>query len=355
MSDCSVDSNDLPPMPPLMKSKRTKLNRTFREHGPSSIPPSPASNLLEENMEKASCVRSASLENREDTSSIPPEYTSSTIPVSPPPLIKWTIPSASISNRQPAFEKAFQTADKSQRDEATSSTQSEMEDVVNWTSTFSGYEKHASPVKLPLQFEMDGLTPATASNTGVFGGRTPDLWEQADAFGMSVERRRPIGQQSYSSTVVAKKQDPYKRSKCKTLQRCQVCQKEFKYASRLRVHERIHTGDRPFKCDVCGMSFSHSCTLCVHKRTHTGERPHKCKTCGTSFTHSTTLRRHERIHSGERPFTCKTCARSFTQSSHLRNHERIHTGERPHRCRECSKVFRTSACLRRHERIHNRN
>ena len=67
MSDCSVDSNDLPLMPPLMKSKRTKLNRTSREHGPSSVPPSPASNFLEENMEKLSCMRSAKLENREDT------------------------------------------------------------------------------------------------------------------------------------------------------------------------------------------------------------------------------------------------------------------------------------------------
>ncbi|XP_065189980.1 zinc finger protein 41-like [Sycon ciliatum] len=297
ISDCSVDFNDLPPMPPLMKSKRTKLNRTSREHGPSSVPPSPASNLFEENMEKASCMRSASLENRHDTSSIPPEYTSSTIPVSPPPLIKWTIPSASISNRQPAFEQAFQTADKSQRDEATSSTQSEMEDVVNWTSTFSGYEKHALPVKPPLQFEMDGLTPATASNTGVFGGRTPDLLEQADAFGMSVERRRPIGPHSESSKVMAQNQDTYRRSKCKTFKTCQFCQKEFKYVSLLREHERVHTGDRPFKCDVCGKSFSQSGSLCVHKRTHTGERPYKCKKCGTSFTTSSHLRRHERIHS----------------------------------------------------------
>ena len=164
MSDCSVDSNDLPPMPSLMKSKRTKLNRTSREYGPSSVPPSPASNLLEDYMEKPSCMRSASLENREDTSSIPPEYTSSTIPVPPPPLKKWTrntIPSAFISNRQPAFEHTFQTADISEKDEATSSTQSQMEDVVNWTSAFSGFEKRVSPVNPPLQFEMDVLTPTS--------------------------------------------------------------------------------------------------------------------------------------------------------------------------------------------------
>ena len=325
MSDCSVDSNDLPPMPPLMKSKRTKLNLTSREHGPSSVPPSPASNLLEENMEKPSCMRSASLENREDTSNIPPEYASSTIPVSPAPLIKWTITSASISNRQPAFEQTFQTADISEKDEVPSSTQSEMEDVVNWTSTFSGYEKRASPVKPPLQFQMDVLTPATAYCTGVSAGRTPETWEQPDAFGMPVARRRAMGQNSDSSKVMAQNQDPYTRSKCKTLHRCQFCQKEFKYASLLRYHERVHTGDRPFKCDVCGKYFTRSDNLCVHKRTHTGERPFKCDVCEKSFTTSGNLRVHKRTHTGERGHKCKTCATSFTQLSHLRKHERIHS------------------------------
>ena len=325
MTDSSVDSNDLPPMPPLMKSKRTKLNRTSKEHGPSSVPPSPASNLLEENMEKPSCMRFASLENRQDTSNIPPEYASSTIPVSPPPLIKWTIPSASISNRQPAFGQTFRTADKSERDEATSSAQSEMEDVVNWTSTFSGYEKRASPVKPPLQFQMDVLTPATASYTGFSAGRTPGTWEQFRALSMPVAQRRPIGQNSDSSKVMSQNQDPYKRSKCKTLHRCQVCQKEFKYASRLRDHERVHTGDRPFKCDVCGKSFPRSDTLRIHKRTHTGDRPFQCDICGKSFTHSGSLCAHKRTHTGERPYKCKTCGTSFIQSCNLRRHERIHS------------------------------
>ena len=258
-SNCSLDSYGLPPMPPLMKSKRKKLDLTSGEHGPSSVPPSSGLNIGEANTKKASCMRSAPLENREHTSNIPPEYNGSIIPASPPPLIKWTtktIPSDSTFNRQPAFEQTFGIADKSERNEATSSTLSEMEDVVNCTSPFTGYEKRASTVKPPLQFQMDVLTPATASYTGVAAGRTPDTWEPPDAPGMLVERRRPIGQNSDSSKVMAKNQDPCKRSKCKTLHRCKVCQKEFKYVSRLRDHERIHTGGRPFKCDVCGMSFS---------------------------------------------------------------------------------------------------
>ncbi|XP_065189978.1 zinc finger protein 678-like [Sycon ciliatum] len=313
-SVCSVESNELPPMPPLMKSRRNMLNQSSRDHGPSSVPPSSESNIGDPNTERAWCMSSASPENREDTSNIPPDYTSSIVSVSPPPLIKWTrntITSASVSNRNPALEQTILTAGKSESNEVRSSTLAEIEDVVNWTSKFSAYEKRASPVKPPLQIEMDVVTPAKASYTGVSAGRTPETWKQPDAFGIPVEHSRPIGQNAYSSKVMAQNQDQDKRSKCKTSRRCQFCQKQFKQVSHLREHKRIHTGDRPFECDVCGMSFTQSSTLCVHKRTHTGNRPFKCKTCGTSFTHSLDLRRHERIHSGERPFTCKTCGKSF--------------------------------------------
>ena len=98
------------------------------------------------------------------------------------------------------------------------------------------------------------LTPPAESYTGVSAGRTRETWDQPDALGMPVARRRPIGQNSDSSTVVAQNQDSYKRSKCKTLQRCQFCQKQFKYASRLRDRERVHTGDRPFPLYAGGLS-----------------------------------------------------------------------------------------------------
>ena len=142
-SDCSLDSNELPPMPPLMKSRRNRLEQSSREYGPSSVSTS-ASIFVEENMKKASCMRSASLENKEDPSNVPPEYTSNIFPVSSPPLIKWTrnaILSASIPTPQPDFEQTFPTAGKSERDKATSSTPLEMEDVENRTSAFSAYGK----------------------------------------------------------------------------------------------------------------------------------------------------------------------------------------------------------------------
>ena len=141
-SDCSVESYKLPPMRTMMKSKINVRDQSSTQHGLSSVPPSSGSNIGVADAEKAPCMRSALLENSEDTSIIPPEYTSSIVPVSPPPLIKRTrntIHSSSISNRKPVFKKTFPTAGKSAKDEATTSMPPELEDVEIRTSGFRVY------------------------------------------------------------------------------------------------------------------------------------------------------------------------------------------------------------------------
>jgi uncharacterized Zn-finger protein len=40
----------------------------------------------------------------------------------------------------------------------------------------------------------------------------------------------------------------------------------------MKVHERSHTGEKPFACSVCGQRFSWSRHVKVHERTHTGEK-----------------------------------------------------------------------------------
>ncbi|XP_046394729.1 zinc finger protein 143-like [Ischnura elegans] len=139
------------------------------------------------------------------------------------------------------------------------------------------------------------------------------------------------------------------------------CQKLYTTPHHLKVHERSHTGDRPFKCtgiSGCGKAFATGYGLKAHIRTHTGEKPYKCpeEVCGKSFKTSGDLQKHVRTHTGERPFKCPIvgCGRSFTTSNIRKVHVRTHTGERPYVCPEqgCGRAFASATNYKNHLRIH---
>ena len=135
---------------------------------------------------------------------------------------------------------------------------------------------------------------------------------------------------------------------------CIYCDYKCINQSALKIHERKHTGDKPYSCLQCDKNFATKGNLkthgLIHRSEETGERPYSCFTCNKRFIRQDYLKKHELLHTGEKPYGCSLCDKKFTQATHLKQHERVHTNERPYMCLVCDKSFYSSSSLRDHER-----
>uniref|UniRef100_A0A8P4GL93 Zinc finger and BTB domain containing 24 n=1 Tax=Dicentrarchus labrax TaxID=13489 RepID=A0A8P4GL93_DICLA len=169
--------------------------------------------------------------------------------------------------------------------------------------------------------------------------------------------RPPVKYKSYTvASDTAGSKEPGKRGRKRkypnTEARCEECGKVFKNHLFLKIHQRTHTGEKPFQCLVCGKGFTQKHALLSHQRMHTGEKPFVCTICSKALSTKHTLQEHMNLHEGKKPFSCDKCVKTFTQNRQLKSHYRVHTGKLLPECAQCHHKFLDTAQLKKHLRTH---
>lgn len=107
--------------------------------------------------------------------------------------------------------------------------------------------------------------------------------------------------------------------------RCAECGKTFAQHGELKLHERMHNGERPFKCTVCGKSYKTASLRTAHMDSHIEGKTFQCQLCGKQLQTRTCYRNHIKRHSEERKYECDVCSKKFYTKYNVKIHkQKVH-------------------------------
>lgn len=136
---------------------------------------------------------------------------------------------------------------------------------------------------------------------------------------------------------------------------CVICHKAFSSESDFVVHQRRHTGERPYQCSRCFDSFASASALLLHRGSvHDSRSPFRCTFCGRAFTAGDAYSRHLGRHrKAGYLFRC-SCTRLFRTEEEIKAHLAVHENGSGHKCPGCRRVYESLLALGAHYTKHEK-